>query len=175
MKKLTSKEVINWLTDKYHLPEWELFTEVVNDMVGGTRHSRRADAIALSLWRQPEQKKLQFDNLVPKHIRTTVIGFEVKVNRADWLQELKQSEKAETMKQYCNEWILVAPEDVVKPFEIPKGWGWMIPNPQKYHYFEIRPEYNPNPKLDIEFVVNLVKSSAKKSQQINDIWKILMR
>jgi hypothetical protein len=145
-------------------------------MVGGTWHSRRADAIALSLWTQPEQKKIQFDEPGKKRIiRTTVIGFEIKVNRSDWLNELKQPEKAETMKQYCNQWVLVAPEDVVKPFEIPKGWGWMIPNPKKYHYFEIHPEYNPNPKLDIEFVVNLVKSAAIKSKQIDDIWKILLR
>jgi hypothetical protein len=90
---------------------------------------------------------------------------------------LKQPEKAETMKQYCNKWILVAPEDVVKSSEIPKGWGWFTPQIEKEcnPFYRIYPEYNPNPKLDIEFVVNLVKSSAKKSQQIDDIWKILIR
>jgi hypothetical protein len=84
MKKLTSKMIIGRLTQTYKLPEWELFTEVCNDIM--SPNARRADAIALSLWTQSET-----------HPRIIVRGFEIKVNRSDWLQELKQPQKSETI------------------------------------------------------------------------------
>ncbi len=56
----------------------------------------------------------------------SIIGFEVKVNRSDWLSELKNPEKAESMVVHCNEWYVVAPEDVIKPEEVPPNWGYYL-------------------------------------------------
>lgn len=54
-------------------------------------------------------------------------GHEVKVSRADWLAELKDPEKAEAFKQFCDYWwLVVSDRDIVKPGELPDGWGLMV-------------------------------------------------
>lgn len=54
-------------------------------------------------------------------------GHEVKVSRADWLTELRDPTKAERIKRYCNFWWLVVPDAaIVKPGELPEGWGLMV-------------------------------------------------
>jgi hypothetical protein len=53
-------------------------------------------------------------------------GHEVKVSRSDWLTELKDPSKAEAFAQYCDFWwLVVSDKDIVKPGELPEGWGLM--------------------------------------------------
>lgn len=53
-------------------------------------------------------------------------GHEVKVSRADWLHELKEVEKASVWADACHEWWIVTPATgIVKPEELPPGWGLM--------------------------------------------------
>lgn len=54
-------------------------------------------------------------------------GFEVKVSRGDWLRELRDPSKADEWAQHCHHWWLVAPRDVVRPGELPEGWGHLAP------------------------------------------------
>ena len=54
-------------------------------------------------------------------------GFEIKINRGDWLKELNHPEKAEDIAQFCDFWWVVAPKDLIKVEEIPQNWGLMIP------------------------------------------------
>ena len=56
-----------------------------------------------------------------------VHGFEVKVSRSDWLRELADESKADAWARYCHHWWLVAPAEVVKPGELPTGWGHLAP------------------------------------------------
>lgn len=54
-------------------------------------------------------------------------GHEVKVSRSDWLTELKDPTKAEAFTQYCDYWwLVVSDKDIVKPGELPEGWGLMV-------------------------------------------------
>lgn len=51
-------------------------------------------------------------------------GHEVKVSRADWLSELRQPEKAEAFRPYMHYWWLVVSDaSIVRPGELPVGWG----------------------------------------------------
>lgn len=53
-------------------------------------------------------------------------GHEVKVSRSDWLTELKDPTKAEAFAQYCDYWwLVVSDKSIVKPGELPAGWGLM--------------------------------------------------
>lgn len=53
-------------------------------------------------------------------------GHEVKVSRPDWLTELKDPSKADAFAQYCDFWwLVVSDKDIVKPGELPEGWGLM--------------------------------------------------
>lgn len=54
-------------------------------------------------------------------------GHEVKVSRSDWLTELRDPEKAEAFRRYCDYWWLVVSDKlIVKPGELPDGWGLMV-------------------------------------------------
>lgn len=57
-----------------------------------------------------------------------VLGFEVKVDRRDWLREQKDPAKAEAIARFCDRWWLVASEEkIVAPGELPPAWGLMVP------------------------------------------------
>lgn len=57
-------------------------------------------------------------------------GYEVKVARSDWLAELDQPAKAEAWEQNVHEWWIVAPDTtIVRPEELPPGWGLLVPDP----------------------------------------------
>lgn len=92
-----------------------------DDMPGGVfmtevvLGSRRADALYVGFF-------------VSRGKRLT--GFEIKVARSDWLAELDQPAKAEAWHPHCHAWYVVAPDtDIVRPEELPDGWGLMIPDP----------------------------------------------
>jgi hypothetical protein len=69
---------------------------------------RTADALVIDLWPSSGY---------------TIHGFEVKVSRSDWLTELKDPEKAEAFKPYCNQWWLVVPDKGIVRNDLPDGWG----------------------------------------------------
>lgn len=69
---------------------------------------RTADALVVDLW--PSSG----------HV---IHGFEVKVSRSDWLHELKDPEKAEAFKRYCDYWWLVVPDLGIVRDDLPDGWG----------------------------------------------------
>lgn len=74
----------------------------------GTGPLRTADALVVDLW--PSSGHL-------------VHGFEVKVSRSDWLTELKDPDKAEAFKPYCDHWWLVVPDVEIVRSDLPLGWG----------------------------------------------------
>lgn len=51
------------------------------------------------------------------------IGCEVKASRADWLRELRDHRKRVGLEAVCGERWVVAWGGVVKPEELPAGWG----------------------------------------------------
>lgn len=50
-------------------------------------------------------------------------GHEVKVSRSDWLRELADPDKAESIKRYCDRWWLVVPDRRIVRDDLPPGWG----------------------------------------------------
>lgn len=74
----------------------------------GRAPEARADALVVSLW--PSRG-------------IELCGFELKVDRGDWLAELKAPAKAETVARHCDRWCVFATAGVVKAAELPLGWG----------------------------------------------------
>lgn len=88
---------------------WAYLEEVGNG-TGGTK-TRAADALALSLW--PGRG-------IELH------GHEIKVSRADWLRELRDVAKADSIQRFCDRWWLVVGDPaIVTPDELPPRWGLM--------------------------------------------------
>lgn len=108
----TTAEMQALLAAHHQGSEWVYMMEVAPQTGGGTRY---ADGVAVNLWKS----------------RGYVIhGFEIKISRGDWLRELKLPQKAEEVFSYCDHWWVVAPPGVVRPEELPPGWGWMEPVPR---------------------------------------------
>lgn len=96
----------------YPSPEWVVFFEVGNTTGFGTR--RHADAVALGVWQSRG---------------FTLVGFEFKEHRSDWLREKKNPEKAEAVSAHCDCWFVVAGHaDVVRADELPEPWGLYVAN-----------------------------------------------
>lgn len=57
-----------------------------------------------------------------------LVGHELKISRADWLNELNKPGKADQWADQCHAWYLVVSDPaIVKPGELPPGWGLMSP------------------------------------------------
>lgn len=99
------------LKNRYAGSAYAFLPQVANG-TGGYK-SRTADALVMSLW--PSRG-------------LDLTGFEIKISRNDWLQELKRPEKADSIAKYCDQWYLVvAAEEIVKAGELPSAWGLMAP------------------------------------------------
>lgn len=105
--KITAETIKEAIAKRYCAPEWATFFEVGS---GTGAHCRRhADALSM--------------NMYPSR-GLSLIGFEVKVSRADLKKELEQPDKAEEIAQFCNEWFLAVPRGLIRDTdEIPAGWG----------------------------------------------------
>ena len=90
--KLAAHDLFLRLQGTFSAPAY-ITLEEVRDATGFDGH-RTADAMAISLYRSRGK---------------SLWGFEFKVSRNDWLKELKQPEKAESIMRYCNYWGLVVP------------------------------------------------------------------
>jgi hypothetical protein len=108
---LDTSEVIARLRLRYADDGYAMLTEVGDGT--GAKLSRWADAIVMSLW---PSRGLELH------------GFEVKVSRSDWVKELQDPSKAEAVCKYCDRWwVVVGDETIVKPGELPKTWGLLVP------------------------------------------------
>jgi len=55
-------------------------------------------------------------------------GVEVKVSRSDWLRELKDPMKSEPFLCWTTHfWLAAASRAIVRPGELPEGWGLLVP------------------------------------------------
>lgn len=105
---MRSNEVLDCLAERYCAPEW-VFTKELS-LVPGIIRYRRADAVAMNCgntepWGQ------------------SVIGFEVKVSRSDFLAEIKDPKKRQETYSGCDVVFLAVPKGLVKVEEVPLDLG----------------------------------------------------
>lgn len=108
---MTSADILTALRIRYYPPQWYLLSEVAN----GTGYKDKAretyaDGVAINAYQTGKYGK-------------EVHGFEIKVTRSDWQNELKDLEKSAEVRKFCDRWYVVAPEYIVKKDELPEGWG----------------------------------------------------
>lgn len=127
-KKVTERDMLDRLNRRYATYNGNgiRFTRAEHVKIAtGFDAQRICDYMALDLWTGygPDRG--------PK-----LHGHEVKVSRADWLSELKRPEKAQAFTVYCDYWwLVVSDRSIVKPDELPAGWGLMAPHGQGLRVF----------------------------------------
>ena len=102
-------------------------------------------------------------------------GHEVKVSRSDWLNELRDLEKSERIKRFCNFWWLVVSDaSIVKDGELPEGWGLLVKSGDKLRAKVKAPKLTPEP-LTLDFITGLaaaVERTANRAPLHRDARKI---
>lgn len=113
----TTRQLENLLEQRYPYDQgYALFFEVPDGT--GANKRRSADAIMHGLW---------------ANRGLYMTGFEIKSHRSDFLREMKNPEKAESLIRFCKYWYLVAPDGVYNPDTdtVPQPWGILTPKDGK--------------------------------------------
>lgn len=141
------------LRDRYPLGEYAYMSEVRNG-TGFTKMTRYADALVMSTW--PSRG-------------LDLMGFEVKISRGDWLRELKDPAKAETIFAYCDRWYLVVSDaNIVKDGELPTSWGLLVPRKDKLIAKVEASKLTPKP-IDKAFLASLLRNVTEQCVPVRDI------
>ena len=141
---MKTNELLELLALEYPSPNLAF----IREFRGGTGWGRdsRADAIGMHLW---------------PSMGLELIGFELKVSRSDWLHELKNSSKAEPIKQFCDKWYLVVSDLKIIKYadELPKDWGLMFAENEKILTMIEAPKLEPKP-IDKLFLASLMRRAT---------------
>lgn len=146
--KPTSADVRAALVLRYPAESHALMFEVAPRTGGGTRY---ADAVAVGLWSSHGH---------------AIEGFEIKVARSDWLNELKQPEKSDPVAKYCNRWWLVCVPGVAMPDELPPSWGMLELQASGTLRVKVQaPKREPQP-VTIGFFASLIRRGAEPDNAV---------
>lgn len=150
-KPLTACDVLAIIEKNYGSPAYALLHEVGNST--GYRCNRHADAVAMSLW--PSRGIF-------------LRGFEVKVDRQDWLHEVRNPRKSAEVQQYCSYWdVVVSDDSIVQLSEVPETWGLLVAEPKgrKLRTLKAAPKLDAKP-LDIGFVASVLRRAAVVQKEL---------
>lgn len=154
----TERDMLDLLNQRYgqiygNGPRYCRAEHVKNQL--GHYHSRTADYFAVHLWPG-----------IPVGKDHAIIGHEVKVSRSDWLAELRDPEKAEAFRPYVHQWYLVVSDrNIVKPGELPEGWGLMALQGTKLRVITPAPRQEPLP-MPLTMTAALLRATAKTAARI---------
>jgi hypothetical protein len=140
---VTETDITNAIETKFGFPYYISFPQFRNNT--GYNSSRIADCLSLALYDSKE---------------FVIQGFEVKVSRQDWLNELKYPDKSESIMKYCDHWWIVAPPHIVQTEEIPEAWGCYEYKAKRLYLRKAAPELKPVP-LSRGFMASLLQRAAK--------------
>jgi hypothetical protein len=116
----------------------------------GTGPLRTIDALVVDLW--PSSGN-------------AIHGFEVKVSRSDWLTELKDPEKAEAFKPYCDHWWLVVPDAAIVRNDLPAGWGLLAVAPNGSLRIRTRAPKLTRQPMPFEMTAAWLRAVGKRADQ----------
>lgn len=159
----TESEMIALLQKRYSgtstagLPRYITASQV--PLFSGGAH-RRIDFIAVDS--MTEEVMLPADTSYTR-LPPSVHGFEVKVSRADWLTEHRTSgKKSDAWRWYCDYWWMVVPNQrVIKPDELPNGWGLLVGEKQLRAVVKPVRTLGTQP-LDMEMMRTIARYSQRK-------------
>jgi len=139
------------LRERYQPPAWAFLSHVRNQ-TGYGRTTRTADGMAMSLY---PSRGLELH------------GIEIKVERSDFLRELKDPEKAAEILRFCNRWWLaVSDPAIVQPGELPPTWGLLVPKGKGFAVKVDAPPLTPEP-ISRAFLASIFRNVVDISTRIS--------
>ena len=105
-RSVKTRKIVELLRRRHSLPEWASFAELGNGT--GMQFNRSMDFFALNCY--PSKRFLK-------------VGYEIKVSRGDFANELANPLKRDWMLEVCDECYFAAPAGLIKSDEVPENWG----------------------------------------------------
>ena len=139
----TASHIKMLLAKRYCQPEWSIFFEVADE--AGGRATRYTDAVAMNLW--PSRG-------------LSIVGFEIKVSRSDWVKELRDPAKADAMMRNCDQWWVVAAKGIVQDGELPPTWGLLEVDGRGLVQRTVAPKL-PTPTMTRSFMAALIRRAGQ--------------
>jgi hypothetical protein len=144
----TGCPILDRLEKRYSRPHWIFLRELRNDT--GFQSTRACDALAVGMYHSRGQ---------------SLVGFEKKVSRADWLRELREPEKAEAIARFCDQWyVVISDKEIVNLDELPSTWGLLLIVGSKLTTLRDAPTLTPKP-IDRGLLAAIVERSIEQAVQ----------
>lgn len=146
---IKAEDLVALIRAKYPVERNNYNTHVVLEQVAngtGSGAGRWVDVVVFNMWKMHGLKRM---------------AFEVKVDRSDFLRELKHPNKYEWCLQCFHQFWYVAPKGVIELEELPVGVGWMYPRGKQLCLAK-EAATNHNPKLDDEILASFMRSAWKE-------------
>lgn len=141
--------IIDYLSEKVWTKGAHAWFTEVNAATGG-RACRRADALVVSCW--PSRGIYAF-------------GIEVKVDRHDWLKELRDVTKSASIQKFCRQWWVATTPGIVRAGELPETWGLIEVEPGKRsHIVTTAPKLEAEPPT-WEFFASVFRNASKALEE----------
>jgi hypothetical protein len=154
---LNARRIIELLRFRHPEPEWASFVELPTS-TGFAGSGARLDFFALHTW--PSKGNVS-------------IAYEVKVSRNDFANELRKPTKRQDAEALAHECYFVVPHNLVKPDEVPEGWGLVYANRGGLRRVKMATQRTPAP-WPRTFIAALARRSSDKSPKlIEPMWKVL--
>lgn len=138
-------EHFNSLYSLFPAGQYSMMKEVRDE--AGFSARRSIDVIVVGLWPSRGNE---------------LIGIECKSNRGDWLKELKNPAKQESIYKYCDRFYLYCTdESVARLEEVPKTWGYILLNNKgKIKIIKNAPPLKPS-ALTRSFLATMIKRATE--------------
>jgi hypothetical protein len=137
-----SEQLYGMLKVRYPAPSWALIPQVADGT--GWRTFRWADAVAMCCW---------------PSLGLELHGFEIKVDRHDFLREIRNGAKSQAIFAYCDRWWLVVDRgEIVEPGELPPTWGLLAPRGGQLRAVKEAPKLEPKP-FSREFLASILRNA----------------
>ncbi len=107
-------------------------------------------------------------NLHPSR-STYIESIEIKTHRSDWLNELKNPSKNDSVSKYCDlVWLATSSKDIARIEEIPPNWGWMALTGNRFKIMKQAPKLNPI--IDKDFVITVCQYASTHAKNYDDMY-----
>lgn len=142
---LTEAEIYERLAVRFAQPEYVCLPHL-RGATGALWQGRTLDAMAMSLW--PSRGLF-------------LHGFEIKSHRGDWLSELRNPAKADTLFGYFDYWWLVTGHDKIATLdEVPEVWGLLTVKGDKLYTVRQAPKLVPSHAITRSFLADVLRQAT---------------
>lgn len=144
--RLKTQDVQDRIAEKFSVDNGYACIFEVRDGAGHSGN-RTIDVIVMNLW--PSRG-------------LDIWGIEIKASRSDWLREVKNPEKADKIFSMVNSFfVAVADKDIIKPGELPKDWGLLVPHGKSMKFVE--PGVHKDVEVSRSFLAAMLKATQTRT------------